>query len=175
MGVYSDNPALDAAMFDAFTSDSGSGCSSHFLSGDGKGGCGCVIILVLLGALFWGVKSCSTHIKEELREINHCDDFLYDDSCTVDIEDTIVYKIPETEPSREGNSRSRYSSGSRNYYNDCYYYENDDDDEYDEDGYDSEGYDRDGYDRYGYDRDGYDEDGIDDEGYDEDGNYSDDW
>lgn len=177
MEVYSDDSALDAAMFDAFTSG---GEESHS-GGGGNGGCvgclGVVLVLALTAGIGKLYKSCSnSYDHTDYNTVSvcpyseteyDCSDFPGLDSSSCDVE------MQGTNSPTSSSSSFRFSS-SRSYYG------NYDNDEYDEDGYDEDGYDEDGYDSEGYDRDGYDEDGyddwgIDEDGFDEDGNYTDDW
>lgn len=64
MGVYSDDPALDAAMFEAFTSGGSGGRRSGGGGGNGNGiGCLCIILVFAIIVGFGKIyKSCSnTH------------------------------------------------------------------------------------------------------------------
>lgn len=182
MGVYSDDPALDAAMFDTFTS----GGSGRHSGGGGKGGCiswlGVILVLAMIAGIGKLYKSCSNshdHTNYNTESVSPYSETEYDRSDLPEL-DSAIYdgETSGTNSSASSSYSSRYSSSHGYYggYDDDEY----DEDGYDEDGYDSEGYDRDGYDRDGYDRDGYDEEGyddwgIDEDGYDEDGNYTDDW
>lgn len=183
MGVYSDDPALDAAMFDVFTSDGRVG--RHFGGGRGNGGC---LVIILMFAMFVGLgmiyRSCRDgheHADHYIENAYPSSDMDYYSADSSEI-DSIAYGAGESNASQasvvSSSTSSRYSS-SHGYYG-GYDYDDYDEDGYDEDGYDSDGYDRNGYDRDGYDRDGYDEEGyddwgIDEDGYDEDGNYTNDW
>lgn len=64
MGVYSDDSAMDAAMFDTFTSDGGGESHSGGGGGNGNGiGCLCIILVLAIIVGFGKIyKSCSnTH------------------------------------------------------------------------------------------------------------------
>lgn len=184
MEVYSDDSALDAAMFDAFTSGGGGGSRSG--GGGENGGClGCLGVILVL-ALTAGIgklyKSCTTAHDHTDYNKESVSPFL---ETEFDYSDFPELDSVSNDVDMSGASRYEFSPSASRYSPSHSYYGSYDDDEYDEDGYDedgydSEGYDRNGYDRDGYDRDGYDEEGyddwgIDEDGYDEDGNYTNDW
>lgn len=176
MGVFSDDPALDSAMFFDWSSGSSGGGSS---SGSGGGCGGCFGVLIIIGLVWWGVSKCSGTDSHDNYRRNYSSDYV--ETTVEDTSSIPEFPILDTTVCSSSVEPSTYrSSSSSSYHRSSSSYDYDDDDEYDEDGYDSEGYDRDGYDRNGYDRDGYDEegfdeDGIDEDGYDEDENYTGDW
>ena len=182
MGMFSDDPVMDASLYDLFSS--GGGGSSGGGNSDGGGCGGCLLIFIVLLLLAWGMKCCRDVQDAKEHEIWLRNEQRYSDSVMnawdeyerlYEYERSIrrdSFDRPAMNEDYPSASSSHSSSPSRHpkggYYYDGYEYG-----EYDSEGYDRNGYDRDGYDRDGYDEEGYDSEGIDDEGYDEYGNYAD--
>lgn len=134
------NPALDAAMFDAFTS--GSGRSHRGGGGSSKDGC---LVIILIMAIVAGVGFIQKSCSEKSRPAN---DYT-ENSITSSGEDYDFTDYPDLDTteyeSTDASSSSSYSSSHSSYSSSHSYYGGyDDDDEYDEDGYDEDGYDEDG-------------------------------